>query len=296
MVGVFPSCRYAEVRFNETGKLIGDLEDAWVRQYFSTGVFEPEFFQIASPMIPDGGVFFNVGANFGFCSFGLFAERRDRGIRFFLFEANPLVFECLKKSADLNSAGNSHLIPGCVLDRPGFSQFRFELNHTGGGSYLGPDANGVPNTVLDEFIEKHEIGCVDLLKLDIEGSEPLALAGAKNSLSRGVVKAIYIEVSAENLQRQGRTPSNSVSALRDSGFSPFWCKPEDFANFGELSAKSIRLVSDRGSFSIAPLDSFPKIYQTDILALHNNSSLMLKLRSYFSANDFCDSGIGEMFI
>ena len=35
---------------------------------------------------------------------------------------------------------------------------------------------GGPNIVLDQFIKEHEISTVDLLKMDIEGSEPLALA------------------------------------------------------------------------------------------------------------------------
>jgi hypothetical protein len=95
VIALIPSCRYTEVQFNETGKLIGDLTDECVRQYFLDGRFELEFFDIASPLIPDGGVFFDAGANFGFCSYGLHGARRDRQMRFFLFEANPQVLECL---------------------------------------------------------------------------------------------------------------------------------------------------------------------------------------------------------
>ena len=35
--------------------------------------FEPEFFRVASPFLADGGVFFDVGANVGLCSFGMIA-------------------------------------------------------------------------------------------------------------------------------------------------------------------------------------------------------------------------------
>ncbi|MGD0156738.1 MAG: FkbM family methyltransferase [Terracidiphilus sp.] len=284
------------MRFNKTGKLIGDLKDAWVRQYFCEAEFEPEFFEIASPLIPDCGVFFDVGANFGFCTFGLFGARKERQIRYFLFEANPIVFECLKKSADLNAWGSFHLERGCVLDKAGFSSLRFNLNHTGGGYYAGPNPSGTPNIVLDEFIRENGIGTVDLLKMDIEGSEPLALEGAKASLSRGIIKAVYLELSTENLRRQGRVPNESIDPLREAGFNLFWCKPEDFAKSSNLSEFSVKVRSERGSFTVSRFKSFPDNYQTDILALHQDTPLMNKLKECFNSGSSNGAGIREVSI
>jgi FkbM family methyltransferase len=296
IIGIFPSWRRTEVRFNKSAKVVCDLKDAWARQYFIEGMFEPDFFNIASPLIPDGGVFFDVGANFGLCSFGLFGARQEPQARFFLFEANPIVLECLEKSRELNPKGNFQLVKGCVLDVAGFSSLRFSLDHTGGGYYSGPDPDGTPNIVLDEFIEEQGIKSVDLLKMDIEGSEPLALKGAKRSLFRGIVKAVYLEMSTENLGRQGYAPSACINLLHEAGFSVFWCKPEDFVKRPDLLKSCVRVNSRHGSFTVSPFDSFPDNYQTDILALHCDTPLMSKLKTSFDSSSQDRPGIREIAI
>jgi FkbM family methyltransferase len=291
LITLFPSSRRTELHFNGTGKLMADLADANARSFFRAGVFEPEFFEIASPLIPDGGVFFDVGANFGWCSFGLFGQRPADHIRFFLFEANPAVIKCLKQSTVLNPPGDFHLTHGCVLDKSGFSKLEFSVDHTGDGYYSGPTTEGIPNVVLDQFIREHQISTVDLLKMDIEGAEPFALDGARISLSSGIIKAIYIEVLAEHLERQGRHPEDVISVLRESGFSIFWCKPQDFELFPQLKDTSIRVRSKHGSFLVSPFERFPGDAHTDILALHRNAPLLGKL-----LNATFESGTREIVI
>jgi FkbM family methyltransferase len=282
MIRVFPSLRRSEMQFNGTGRIVADLADSNVKQLFRSGSFEPEFFEIASPLIPRGGVFFDVGANFGCCSFGLCGHRPEDQIRFFLFEANSAVAACLEQSRALNAAGNFQIIQGCTLDQPGFSAIEFDPHRTGGGHYTGPVQSGIPNVVLDQFIADRRISNIDLLKMDIEGAEPLALNGARASLSSGIVKALYIEISTENLARQGRRPNDCIHQLRETGFSLFWCKPPDFEDRAELKTRAVAIKSNHGSFVVAPLENFPEGHQTDILALHNSTPLLKKLEDCYA--------------
>ncbi len=277
LITLFPSFQRSELHFNGTGKLIANLADSDVRNSFKSAEVEPEFFEITSPMISDGGIFFDVGANFGWCSFGIYGQRPAAHIRYFLFEANPAVFECLKQSVVLNSAGDFYLTHGCVLDKNGFSILTFSEVNTGSGYFSGPASQGIPNVVLDQFIAEHQITTVDLLKIDIEGAEPYALEGARVSLSKGIIKAIYIEVVAEHLERQGSSPSKIFSVLRESGFTLFWCKPREFERYPELKRSSIRIRSNHGSFLVSPLETFPHEAQTDILALHRDTPLLARL-------------------
>lgn len=52
----------------------------------------------------------------------------------------------------------------------------------------------VSTITLDNFVKKNKIKSIDLLKIDIEGSEYELLKGAKNMLKRGKIKIILVEI------------------------------------------------------------------------------------------------------
>ena len=53
----------------------------------------------------------------------------------------------------------------------------------------------VPTSTLDTFVKKNNIKSIDILKVDIEGSEYEFLKGARNTLKRNKVKIIVLEIS-----------------------------------------------------------------------------------------------------
>jgi hypothetical protein len=65
---IFPDSSIQKISFNNKATVFVDLRDAAPRQALITGLFEPEFFDIAKPFLIKGGVFFDIGANWGFCS------------------------------------------------------------------------------------------------------------------------------------------------------------------------------------------------------------------------------------
>jgi len=52
----------------------------------------------------------------------------------------------------------------------------------------------VPTITLDSFVKKNKIKSIDLLKVDIEGSEHLMLKGARKTLKKNKIKTILIEI------------------------------------------------------------------------------------------------------
>ena len=52
----------------------------------------------------------------------------------------------------------------------------------------------VPTITLDSFVKKNKINSIDLLKIDIEGSEHLMLKGARKTLKKNKIKTILIEI------------------------------------------------------------------------------------------------------
>ena len=53
----------------------------------------------------------------------------------------------------------------------------------------------VPIITLDSFVKQNKIKSIDLLKVDIEGSEHLMLQGARKTLKKNKIKSILIEIA-----------------------------------------------------------------------------------------------------
>ncbi len=69
------------------------------------------------------------------------------------------------------------------------------LGWAGTPSAEGPDKTvDVPAITLDEFCAAQGLSGIDLLKMDIQGGEGMALEGAAGLLSRRAVRVIYLEV------------------------------------------------------------------------------------------------------
>jgi hypothetical protein len=118
---------------------------------------------------------------------------------------------------------------------------------------------------------------VPLAKLDIEGWEPRALAGARRSLSAGRLAALYVEVSAPNLARHGFTPADVLSPLREAGFEVFFVRRADLG--AELGvAPTVGLEIDGTTIRARRADAFPPDHQTDVLAVHPATGAVRELR------------------
>ena len=55
----------------------------------------------------------------------------------------------------------------------------------------------VHTITLDSFVKKNKIKSIDILKIDIEGSEYELLKGAKNTLNKNKIKIIQVEILAK---------------------------------------------------------------------------------------------------
>jgi len=76
----------------------------------------------------------------------------------------------------------------------------------------------VPTTTLDTFLKKNKIKFIDILKIDIEGSEHELLKGAKNALKKEKIKIILIEIiGKKNLYFQKE--KKILNLLKDSNFT-----------------------------------------------------------------------------
>ena len=257
------------VWYNSTARTVIDLRDPEPRNVFIKKQFEPDFFDLANSFIGEKGTFFDLGANVGFCSFGLVPTHQRA--EFHLFEANPNLIPLLNQSIDLHPEQNFHLNHSCISDTHGKTNFMLEGNQSGQSHVCTIWGKGieVPNLVLDDYCDQHKVNCVDFAKIDLEGHELPSLQGWKKYLTDHRIKALFIEIMPENQARYGRETNAPLVFLESLGYSLYLCKVSDFGRFGDHPK---RIPVKKGSLLLAKFNAseYPEKFSTDILAIGSN--------------------------
>lgn len=256
----------AKTTFNKNAVAFLDLSDPEPRNVFAKGVFEPDFFEIGKAMLSENGVFFDLGANSGLCTFGLVSSNPES--RYHLFEANEELIRLMVKSASLYPKTDLSINHACVTDNFGKTKFFLERMQTGQSHVATSVENGiyVPNTILDQYIDSQNLEFIDLMKIDLEGYELPALRGLKRSLINFLVKTIYIEIIPENQKRYGRQVNDPLLFLEDIGYHLVFCKKEDFP---KSKSKPWLLKGANGSIKVSSFRAaeFPRNHSSDVLAI-----------------------------
>lgn len=172
------------------------------------GTYEPELQDAASRLIQPGMVVYDVGANIGYIS--LMAARlvKENG-HVYSFEALPGNVERLKANVDLNNlSGQITAIHVAVTDKTGEAVF---LAHESGAMGKAKGSAGreehyaaelrVPAITMDDFVTQQGNLPPQVIKMDIEGGEGMALRGMGNILSN--IRPIFmIELHGQDAAQQ----------------------------------------------------------------------------------------------
>lgn len=154
----------------------------------------------------------DCGANVGAYTDMVLAECRRAGVgaTLHLLEPSSHCYELLAKKYGAQS-GAVHVHQLAVFSQSGRAPLFFAWPGAGGTSLssetskiqgtgpLGQHSEDVATVSLDDFCAREGIATIDLLKLDIEGAELAALAGAAKMIERGAIGAIQFELGAAAL-------------------------------------------------------------------------------------------------
>jgi FkbM family methyltransferase len=172
---------------------------------------------------------FDIGANEGQTT-----ERYSKMFptaTIYSFEPVPEVFTILERKFH----GNPQIIVNqlAVSDAVGTADIYLHASTVSVWNSLLPKVSGsnivpedvsvikVPTITIDVFCERHNIKTIDLLKLDIQGGELLALKGALNMLQKRGIKLIYSEVNFCDLY-EGQAMFQDIAAyLHDFGYRTY---------------------------------------------------------------------------
>ena len=145
------------------------------------GTYELDKQVLFSKYIKSGMTVFDVGANVGYYSLLASLLTGNEG-KVFSFEPLPENIAYLKKHIELNKLKNVRVVENAVSNE--VSKLRFTATDNRSMSHISNEGEiEIETTNLDEFIKEGN-PLPDLIKMDIEGAEFDALAGAKELLKR----------------------------------------------------------------------------------------------------------------
>ena len=170
----------------------------------------------------------DVGANIGAFTLALADAVGPEGL-VDAFEPNPAAARLLAATLHVNGLGGYvRLHPQAALDRSGSAGFAMVPDHGASGtllpaSTLHTERLSVPTVRLDEALA--HCPALDLLRLDANGSEMLALRGGESLLGRSA-ELVVVSAWAMGLLRARGDVAAQLAWLGDMGFRAWWLNAE----------------------------------------------------------------------
>lgn len=182
------------------------------------------------------------------------------------FEPFPESFEKLRKRFEKDSSVKP--IRMAVSDKAGTREF-YVNQLSGTNSLLPRPISGrryypknaetvgkieVPVTTIDDFCREESISDIQVLKMDIQGGELMALQGATKKLKHGSIALIYTEVMFVPLYEEGAMYYKICSFLSDYEYTLFDIYNTSNARNGQLKFADAIFVSPQIRTDV--IDSF----------------------------------------
>jgi FkbM family methyltransferase len=169
------------------------LIDLSCEKYYYLGTYEQDLQSVLPKILLPGHTVYDVGAHAGFFSLALARIVGSKG-RVYAFEPLPENYDRIQAATKKNNLPQIIVIQSAVANRVGMTSLYIASN-TSIGSLLkqGDSSLEVNMMSLDSFIYDEGNPPPDLIKIDIEGAESLALEGM-NYLAKESSPTILIEI------------------------------------------------------------------------------------------------------
>lgn len=221
----------------EEGILYVHPHDPVISGALALRVYEPYQLDLFRSYLKEGMVVLDIGANIGL--YTLIASKRvgETG-KVISFEPEPENFSILSKNIKENEMwDNTTSVQKAAADKEGtFPLFLAESNKGNHSIYAHDDSIKtipVETVSVDIWLSENGIEKVDIIKIDIQGAEPLAFSGMKNILKSNPI--LLVEYEPILIRSAGYDPIGMLDLLKTSGYNLF--------NIDE-NKKSIRQIED----------------------------------------------------
>jgi FkbM family methyltransferase len=196
------------------------LDDQDSLELATREIYEPFETALFKKAIKPGQTVLDIGANIGYYTLIAAKIVGPRG-KVYAFEPDPDNFSLLKKNVEINGYANVVLINKAVSDKTKTAPFF--LNKTNKGDHRLYDSNdGRPSILvqtvkLDDFFKKLN-SKIHFIKMDIQGSEAMALEGLKATIKNNSRIKLMTEFWPYGLNQAGHSPSDYLKTLKTLKF------------------------------------------------------------------------------
>lgn len=169
--------------------------------------------------------FYDIGANIGF--FSCFAANIIERGKVVAFEPYPPNVRQLERNLSHNSPKSGYEVAEVALsDHHG--TIDFTASSDGPGKQTGTihptgDSIKVETWPGDQYIMNRDLSPPSVVKIDVEGAEPLVLRGLKESLAQDDCRALFCEIHLPaphrpSFEDYGETKEGLIDIIEDMGF------------------------------------------------------------------------------
>ncbi len=191
-------------------------------QWYIYAGFEDTFWKECLDYIMPDSTVLDIGANVGAFSLkcALYCHENNYRAQIVAFEPNTLIFEKLNLNISLNKA-LTELIKCeklALKENPGPAGFSVDNNNSGHGKLSAKvETFQVNCTTIDDYASAHPTGIISLVKIDVEGLEPLVIKGGMETIKK-CKPVLLIEVTDEWYSQLGYSETYMKKILRDLGY------------------------------------------------------------------------------
>ena len=200
-------------------KLHLDMEDATSQPaIFKTGKWEPKITSFLLKNLKQGMIFIDVGAAIGWFTI-IGSSLVGEGGKVIAFEPSPIRFRTLVENVKMNTDGNVECIDKAVSSENGEAYISGEDCPM----YLARSRNRFKINVLidvvtlDSFLNVRGVEKVDIVKIDVEGSELRVLKGMEQTIRNSGEIKIICEVHIPYLSRYGDSVDRLFEYMHELG-------------------------------------------------------------------------------
>ena len=204
------------------------------QSYAITQIHEEATTNLFKKAVREKDIIVDLGANIGY--FTLLAARlTGKEGKVYSFEPEPKNYSYLIKNIKLNNYDNVLAMQEAVSDKNGRIKLyicehdtgHHTINQYGGIKNYKPNTDNkeifieIDTVTLDDFLRDKE-KTVDVIKMDIEGAEMLALSGMEQTIKQNQNLKMFIEFFPLLIKKMGNSPEEFIGKLlKDYGFSVF---------------------------------------------------------------------------